>query len=363
MSPASIVMSRGTAACLCVALLGVLLAAPAQGSGTRGSIRHYSEGVDPGSRPYQKKALSPSDPSLQHREQNVDPGSRPYEKPALRPSDPSLQHREQNVDPGSRPYDRAALNPSDPSLQHREQNVDPMSRPYQAKDPNDWYGQRGSGSMRHSDQLWEPKSDTQRYIQDTFMGGRQRRAQPELTEREPVQPQVGRDVQHYTEEDRKSTWDKIDDTFDDAQYYKGRYTDPPPRTGRVLQEAPAGAEKVKVSGADYTTYDGTYYQQTPKGYEVVAAPRGAVVAAPPMGYETVRAGEQTYFYYHGTYYTMRPGGEDYAVVNPAPGAEVPYLPKGRTTTHVDGKVRYIYDGVTYSPVYKNGALVYQVVGN
>ena len=129
--------------------------------------------------------------------------------------------------------------------------------------------------------------------------------------------------------------------------------------GFFLSSLAADAFYFSVAGSPYYYDDGVYYQQANGGYDVVAAPIGALVAALPPGYETFQLGDDTYFYYGGSFYINT--GQGYQVVQAPPGAVVSEVPDGATEQDIDGQTYLLYNGTYFQPVSQDGQDAYQVV--
>ena len=79
----------------------------------------------------------------------------------------------------------------------------------------------------------------------------------------------------------------------------------------------------------------------------------------PPGTPKVQAGGKTYFYREGSYLVRSPRGFE---VVPAPvGAIVSYVPRGAVETRIDGKKHYVHEGSYYRPYYQGTRVVYKVV--
>jgi hypothetical protein len=82
------------------------------------------------------------------------------------------------------------------------------------------------------------------------------------------------------------------------------------------RDLPWGSMTLRVANMLYYYQEGTYYQETPSGYVVVSAPRGAVIAALPERHKVIVYDNTDYYYYNNVYYVKQPTG--YAVVTPPP---------------------------------------------
>lgn len=132
------------------------------------------------------------------------------------------------------------------------------------------------------------------------------------------------------------------------------------RPGMSTSSLPEGHDVLSVEGAEYYHYSGIFYRRAPQGFWVVTAPVGAVVTGLPEGHLSVGSEGEDLFYYFGTFFSPVDGG--YAVVSPPEGVFVPYLPDGYASLDVDGSRYYVFGDVRYQPVYRQGILVYTVVG-
>lgn len=77
---------------------------------------------------------------------------------------------------------------------------------------------------------------------------------------------------------------------------------------------PPGYVSLRIADMLYFYLGGIYYQETPSGYVVVPAPRGAIVPILPEPYKVIPYQNTNYYYYNNTYYVQQPSG--YAVVTP-----------------------------------------------
>ncbi|MFA5160294.1 MAG: DUF6515 family protein [Candidatus Omnitrophota bacterium] len=85
---------------------------------------------------------------------------------------------------------------------------------------------------------------------------------------------------------------------------------------RFYHNLPPGYQPLWIADMLYYYLGGVYYQETPSGYVVVQAPRGAVIPALPGPYKTIVYDNTDYYYYNSTYYIKQPTG--YTVVTPPP---------------------------------------------
>jgi hypothetical protein len=79
---------------------------------------------------------------------------------------------------------------------------------------------------------------------------------------------------------------------------------------------PWGCVPLRVADMLFYYLEGTYYQETPSGYVIVSAPRGAMIAALPERHKVIVYDKTDYYYYNNTYYVKQPAG--YTVVTPPP---------------------------------------------
>lgn len=89
-----------------------------------------------------------------------------------------------------------------------------------------------------------------------------------------------------------------------------------PRRPYFYHHLPRGYLPIRIADALFYYAEGTYYQETPSGYVVITAPRGAIVAALPERHKVIIYDNTDYYYYNSTYYVKQPQG--YAVVTPPP---------------------------------------------
>jgi hypothetical protein len=79
---------------------------------------------------------------------------------------------------------------------------------------------------------------------------------------------------------------------------------------------PWGCIPLRVADVIYYYTEGTYYRETPSGYVIVSAPRGARVTVLPERHKVIVYDKTDYYYYNSTYYVKQPEG--YTVVTPPP---------------------------------------------
>jgi hypothetical protein len=79
----------------------------------------------------------------------------------------------------------------------------------------------------------------------------------------------------------------------------------------------------------------------------------------PEGYETTMVGDDTFYYYGGTFYVST--GQGYQVVAAPPGAVITQLPDGAVQQDVNGESLLVYNNVYYAPISQDGQDSYEVV--
>ena len=104
---------------------------------------------------------------------------------------------------------------------------------------------------------------------------------------------------------------------------------------------PRGYAEVRVGHDRYYTHRGVFYQNGPRGYVVVRAPRGVVVHSLPTHYTRIYVGSTLYYRYGDVYYQPVSGG---FVVVDAPAAQT--LPPPRPVEDYQsvwvGKQEYLF---------------------
>jgi hypothetical protein len=94
---------------------------------------------------------------------------------------------------------------------------------------------------------------------------------------------------------------------------------------------------------------------------VAAPPFGIHINVLPQGYWSFRSGGYPYYYYNGIFYKQNK--RDYEVVQAPVGAEVPALPREAKPVVIDGEKFYEYNGTFFKDYIKpNGELWYTVEG-
>lgn len=89
----------------------------------------------------------------------------------------------------------------------------------------------------------------------------------------------------------------------------------PPRP-YYYKNLPWGCVPLRVSNLLYYYLAGTYYQETPSGFVMVPAPRGALITELPERHKVIVYDKTDYYYYNSAYYIKEPRG--YTVVTPPP---------------------------------------------
>ncbi|MFA6957277.1 MAG: DUF6515 family protein [Thermoanaerobaculia bacterium] len=133
--------------------------------------------------------------------------------------------------------------------------------------------------------------------------------------------------------------------------------------GTKVANPPADAVKVESFGQPYSYSKGMFFKQGTGGWEVVAAPLGAVIPAKPVGAATVFGDNKPHTYYAGTFYVYDAASKGYAVVQPPVGATVDYLPASAAKGEWKGSTHYEYAGTHYKPYYRGSSVVYTVAGS
>ena len=79
----------------------------------------------------------------------------------------------------------------------------------------------------------------------------------------------------------------------------------------------------------------------------------------PEGYETTMVGNDEYYYYGGVFYVLTDQG--YQVVAAPIGAIVTELPVGAVDQQINGEDLFVYNNVYYQPISQDGQDAYEVV--
>ncbi|MFH1209145.1 MAG: DUF6515 family protein [Candidatus Omnitrophota bacterium] len=90
----------------------------------------------------------------------------------------------------------------------------------------------------------------------------------------------------------------------------------PPRHPYYHRDLPWGCIPLHVADALYYYLEGAYYRETPSGYVIVSAPRGAIITSLPERHRVIVYDSTDYYYYNNAYYVKQPAG--YTVVTPPP---------------------------------------------
>lgn len=128
--------------------------------------------------------------------------------------------------------------------------------------------------------------------------------------------------------------------------------------GTAIDILPSGFVTVRVGTTPYYYHRGVFYRSYRRGYVVVPAPIGAVVAAPPPGAVTVLVENDPFAYYRGVFYA--PHNSRFRVVRAPVGAFVRDLPLEAATQRVGGVAYKEYAGVYYRPAVRDGRRGYEV---
>jgi len=138
-----------------------------------------------------------------------------------------------------------------------------------------------------------------------------------------------------------------------------------------------------LGGLTYHFLNGIFYRPYNQGYQVVAAPVGAIVYSLPHGHVSVVIGGRNYYMYNNIYYLWDGSRRGYRVVD-VPSSNYVYdrppqsysvganqyrsgdivrqLPSGSTRVIIDDIRYYENEGIYFLPVKKsNGRTVYKVV--
>ena len=113
--------------------------------------------------------------------------------------------------------------------------------------------------------------------------------------------------------DRNREQVRFDGRFNHNQYYHPR--------GYDVVAVPRGAYEVRHGGQSYWYHGGEWYRHGGRGLIVVGAPLGAFVPVLPPLYSTVWWGGVPYYYADDTYYEWNGGLRQYQVVEAPPGIE------------------------------------------
>ncbi len=97
----------------------------------------------------------------------------------------------------------------------------------------------------------------------------------------------------------------------------------------------------------------------PVGGRPVAMHYGMRLASRPAGV-VVNFGGVSFIYNNGVYYSSI--GREFEVVRPRVGMIVPSLPMSHSVMIRNGAKHYIHNGIIYSPMHRNGTVVFRIVG-
>jgi hypothetical protein len=134
------------------------------------------------------------------------------------------------------------------------------------------------------------------------------------------------------------------------------------RGGRVGRGGFYGGPRYRGSRFGIHGYYGHGFGRPYYGYYNYYRPYlGFSLSVLPFGYYPFFYGDAQYYYSSGLYY--RQYDNEYKVVVPPVGAEVPELPKDAEEVTINGQTYYEYKGVYYSPVEKaDGKTAYIISG-
>lgn len=97
----------------------------------------------------------------------------------------------------------------------------------------------------------------------------------------------------------------------------------------------------------------------PVGGRPMAMHYGMRLANRPAGV-VVNFGGVSFIYNNGIFYSSI--GREFEVVRPRVGMIVPSLPMGHSVMIRNGAKHYIHKGIIYSPMHRNGTVVFRIVG-
>ena len=97
----------------------------------------------------------------------------------------------------------------------------------------------------------------------------------------------------------------------------------------------------------------------PVGGRPAAMHYGMRLASRPSGV-VVNFGGLSFIYSNGVFYSAIDRG--YEVVRPRVGMIVPSLPAGHTVMVRNGAKHYIHNGIIYSPMHRDGTIVFRIAG-
>ena len=146
---------------------------------------------------------------------------------------------------------------------------------------------------------------------------------------------------------------------------KDSYKVIPAPDGAVVTNIPEGGEEVEIEGNKYVFYNNTYFQPLSQNgkdmYQVVSMEEAPaeLVQELPKDAQTITVGSADYYYSTGVFYSK--SDEGYQVVAAPNGAVVKSLPEGAKTEKVDGVTYKVFNNTYFQPLTNVGDNVYQVV--
>jgi len=141
----------------------------------------------------------------------------------------------------------------------------------------------------------------------------------------------------------------------------------PPKTVHVL---PVGYRSYRYGGVSYSFHNGYYYRYYGGTYMICRPPVGFVITAvslrtvsltPVIFTPAIMYAQPQYYYSQGTYY-VKSYPNQYRVMSPPIGAQVPYIPEDCEEFILYGVTYYKVDDTYYTPVFVNGRIMFEVVG-
>jgi hypothetical protein len=131
--------------------------------------------------------------------------------------------------------------------------------------------------------------------------------------------------------------------------------------GQVVDALPASAVRISANGDTVYYADGVYFRPAPTGFVVIRAPLGVIVPALPDGATRVTHAGPALWYDRGAFYAEQADGAGYRAVSPSVGCVVPSLPTDVSAiADIDGVLYYLYAGVFYRPIVRDGRTAYEV---
>jgi hypothetical protein len=131
--------------------------------------------------------------------------------------------------------------------------------------------------------------------------------------------------------------------------------------GQVLDALPPASIAISHDGTPIFYCQGVFFRMAPAGYVVIRAPLGVSVPTIPAGATRIDNDGRAYWYDRGTFYTNVPGHTGFVTVLPPVGCVVPSLPTDVSAiADINGVLYYLYAGVFYRPILRDGRTVYLV---